>query len=179
MNMVLSPNELRKKVLLLYGLIYLIMLIIIGLHINCFVNEWCIHIEIILTWLPQIINSCVYYKKRSLSYFYIIILTFSRLFFPCFLHCQTTTCSFQIRESSFLITSLSTMGLLVVVLLAQSLFGSRWFLPESFRKKDSIVYLDDDEKRRKRNECYDIQCAICLCFLIRSSKLQNKIDCKQ
>jgi hypothetical protein len=73
------------------------------------------------------------------------------------------------------IINISILLILTIVLYSQTLFGSRWFLPFLLVKEYNFYFDEEDLKKIKKNDIYNLDCFICLSEIIPKLKNTNNI----
>lgn len=164
----------RKKLITFCFILYLLILFSFLFVAKFYYSPSFILFNFVMVWLPQIISN-IYYKNRvSFPIIYNIGIIMNRIF-PSFY--------FNFVKNNFLripnnrkyieIINISILLVLTIVLYSQTLFGPRWFLPMLLVKEYNF-YIDEEElKKIKKNDIYNLECFICLMEIISKEKNNN------
>ena len=163
-------NLIKRKLIQLYFTFYLGMFFSLFFVTKFFFYKPYIIIGILLTWTPQIIFNIYYDNRISLPWSYIILTSIYRLFIPCY---------FRLNKNNFFLISpdyffsffiISLMIFQIFILYCQSIKGSRFFLPNKFRKNYFDFYKNKKEILFLNPNANNIECVICL------NNIFNEID---
>jgi hypothetical protein len=167
----------RKQIIRFCFILYLLILFSFLFVAKFYYSPSFICFNFIMIWFPQIIFN-IYYKNRiSFPILYDISIIMNRIFPSVY---------FNFVKNNFLripnnrkyieIMNISILLILTIFLYSQTLFGSRWFLPFLLVKEYNFYIDEEDLKKIKKNDIYNLECFICLSEIIPKQKRNNNIN---
>ena len=161
-NELTDPIIVRKKLIRLYFMFYLGMFFSLFFVTKFFFDKSFIILGILLTWSPQILFNIYYNNRVSLPWSYIIFISIYRLFIPCYFRINRNNFFLISPDYPFSIFIIFLMLVQIYILYYQSIKGSRYFLPEKYKKRKFEFYKNKEEIMNLNSNANNIECVICL-----------------
>ena len=161
-HLITDPLVLRRKLIQFYLFFYLIMFFCFLFVMKFYFDKIYILIEIVITWIPQIVYNSIYKNKVSFPIIYIILIDLNRIFPSLYFRCYSNNFFQFSPDYLFVIIIFILLFIFSSFLYSQSIFGSRWFLPESFKQKSFDFYKTEKEIKEIKNNIDSLECIICL-----------------
>ena len=162
MQLITDPLILRRKLIQFYLFFYLIMFFCFLFVMKFYFDKIYILFEIFITWIPQIAYNTIYKNKVSFPIIYILLIDLNRIFPSLYFRCYSNNFFELSPDYSFVIIILIILFICSLFLYSQSIFGSRWFLPKSFKQKSFDFYKSEKEIRTITKDIDSLECIICL-----------------
>jgi len=164
----------RKQIIKFCFILHLLILFSFLFVAKFYYSPSFIFFNFIMVWIPQIIFN-IYYKNRvSFPILYNISIILNRIFPSVY---------FNFVKNNFLripnnrkyieIINISILLILTIFLYSQTLFGPRWFLPFLLVKEYNFYIDEEDLKKIKKDDIYNLECFICLSEIIPKEKRNN------
>ncbi len=161
-NELTDPIIVRKKLIRLYFMFYLGMFFSLFFVTKFLFDKSFIIFGILLTWTPQILFNIYYNNRISLPWSYIILISIYRLFIPCYFRINKNNFFLISPDYPFSIFIIFLMLIQIYILYYQSIKGSRFFLPEKYKKRKFEFYKNKEEIMNLNSNANNIECVICL-----------------
>ncbi len=161
-NELTDPIIVRKKLIRLYFMFYLGMFFSLFFVTKFFFDKSFIILGILLTWSPQILFNIYYNNRVALPWSYIIFISIYRLFIPCYFRINRNNFFLISPDYPFSIFIIFLMLAQIYILYYQSIKGSRYFLPEKYKKRKFEFYKNKEEIMNLNSNANNIECVICL-----------------
>ena len=161
-NELTDPIIVRKKLIRLYFMFYLGMFFSLFFVTKFLFDKSFIILGILLTWTPQILFNIYYNNRISLPWSYIILISIYRLFIPCYFRINKNNFFLISPDYPFSIFIIFLMLIQIYILYYQSIKGSRFFLPEKYKKRKFEFYKNKEEIMNLNSNANNIECVICL-----------------
>ena len=161
-NELTDPIIVRKKLIKLYFMFYLGMFFSLFFITKFLFDKYYIILGILLTWMPQILFNIYYNNRVALPWSYIIFISIYRLFVPCYFRINKNNFFLISPDYSFSIFIIFLMLIQILILYYQNIKGSRFFLPEKYKKKKFEYYKNKEEIMNLNSNANNIECVICL-----------------
>lgn len=161
---------LRRKLVQFYFVFYVIMFFSFFFVLKFYFDKTYVVIALLLTWIPQIVFNAYYQNKISMPILFIVITGLNRMF-PS-LYFRGYKHNFFDLSTDWLLIFSSIVIMLVTTLFmySQTLYGSRWFLPEKYKGNLVDLYKTKEEALKLNPNCDHSECLICLDQLFQTEK---------
>ena len=168
----------RKQIIKYCFILYLLILFSFLFVAKFYYSPSFILFNFIMIWLPQIIFN-IYYKNRiSFPILYNISIIMNRIFPSVYFNfVKNNFLRIPTNRKYIEIINISILLLLTIFLYSQTMFGSRWFLPFLLVKEYNFYIDEEDLKKMKKNDIYNLECFICLSEIIPNKKGNNNNNC--
>lgn len=168
-----DPMLLRRKLIQFYFIFYVIMFFSFFFVLKFYFDKIYVIMALLLTWIPQIIFNVYYHNKISMPIIFIIITDLNRMF-PSLYFRGYKHNFFDLSTDWLLIfSSIVIMIMTTLFMYSQTLYGSRWFLPEKYKGNSVDLYKTKEEALQLNPNCDNGECLICLEKLFQVEKTFN------
>jgi hypothetical protein len=140
-----NPNQIRKRLIKFYITFYIFLFLSLVFVTKFYFEKIYIIAAFIITWIPQIIHNAVYRNQISLPLITIFLNSLNKVIIPVYFRgCPKNI--FRVKpDLGFLLIALSIVGVEIVILVMQTCWNPRFFIPCKQRVAEHKYYYSKNE----------------------------------